>query len=285
MSGAAKVQQTKLEPLAGRHIVVTRPAGQAQALADAITQAGGEPVLFPVLAIHDIDDLEPLLEVGARLDSFDLAVFISPNAVDKALNAITARRPWPAQLAVAAMGGSSERALAAFGIANVIAPQGRFDSEALLELPQMQDMAGKKIVIFRGDGGRELLGDTLAARGATVEYVECYRRGKPRQDAAPLLELWARGELDAVTVTSSEGLRNLFAMVGSTGQDWLRKTPLFVPHARIAQEAGRLGLLHVVETAPGDAGLVAGLIAHFTTPRHQQRSTAGGLEPLLRNGR
>lgn len=268
MSEAATTQEHSLlslsGALSGRHIVVTRPAEQAHHLAEAIAREGGSVVLFPVLAIHDIEDQAALIDIARRLDSFDLAIFISPNAVNKALNWITARRAWPATTRVATMGKTSERELAHFGFANVIAPSGRFDSEALLEMPAMQDMAGKNVVIFRGDGGRELLGDTLVARGATVEYVECYRRGKPNLDAAPLLKLWVRGELDAITATSSEGLRNLFDMVGSLGQTWLRKTPLFAPHRRIAEEAGRLGLEHVLATEPGDEGLLAGLIAHFS---------------------
>lgn len=258
--------------LAGRNIVVTRPAEQARVLAEMIAREGGSPVLFPVLEIHDIEDPKPLLEIAGRMAGFDLAIFISANAVSKALTVITAHHPWPSGLAVATMGKSSERELAGFGIVDVISPRGRFDSEALLAMPQMQDMAGKHVVVFRGDGGRELLGDTLAARGANVEYVECYRRGRPSLDAAPLLKLWARGELDAITATSSEGLRNLFAMVGSLGQTWLRKTPLFVPHARIAEEAGRLGLLRVVATSPGDDGLVAGLTGYFSKTEHEAGS-------------
>ena len=81
-----------------------------------------------------------------------------------------------------------------------------FDSEALLALPEMRDLAGKRVVIFRGDGGRELLGDTLIARGAIVEYAECYRRSKPTSDAAVLLRLWARDEVLGIVITSSEGL-------------------------------------------------------------------------------
>jgi len=268
MGSAAMAQHSS--PLAGRHIVVTRPAEQSRLLAVALTDAGASPVLFPVLAIADIEDVAPLIAIGERLDSFDLAIFISANAVNKALNVITAWHPWPSSLAVATIGKSSERELGAFGIADVIAPRERFDSEALLELPQMQDMAGKKVVIFRGDGGRELLGDTLKARGAQVDYVACYRRSKPSLDAAPLLKLWAKGELDAVTATSSEGLRNLFAMVGSLGQTWLRNTPLFVPHSRIAEEARRLGLLRVIETEPGDDGLVAALIRYFSARENDQ---------------
>lgn len=262
---AAVDAQAASLPLAGRHIVVTRPAAQAGMLSAAIAARGGVPVPFPVLAIFDVDDLRPLLAVAERLDEFDYAVFISPNAVNKALNVILGRRAWPAHLRPVTVGQSSERELARFGLADIVAPRGRFDSEALLALPELaqERVAGRRFVIFRGDGGRELLGDTLVARGALIEYVECYRRGKPNLDAAPLMKLWARGELDAITVTSSEGLRNLFDMVGKLGQTWLRKTLLFAPHERIVEEARRLGLMRVVLTGPGDDGLVAGLIETF----------------------
>lgn len=253
-------------PLAGRHIVVTRPQAQAHSLAEGIAAAGGIPVLFPVLAIFDVEDARPIAALADRLDQFDLAIFISPNAVNKALNVVSGRRTWPPGVRVACIGKSSERELARHGFHEVIAPQGRFDSEALLALAPLQAEAitGKRVVIFRGDGGRELLGDTLIARGATLEYVECYHRGKPKLDTAPLLKLWARDELDAITVTSSEGLRNMFDMVGKLGQQWLRKTLLFAPHQRIVDQARRLGVSQVALTAPGDDGLLGALIEHFT---------------------
>lgn len=256
-------------PLAGRTILVTRPAAQAGALAEAISASGGNPVVFPVLEISDVVDLQPLLHASDRLDEFDFAVFISANAVNKALNVILARRAWPARLRAVTVGKSSERELARFGIGQVISPSGRFDSEALLALPELAsaEVAGKRFVIFRGDGGRELLGDALVARGATIEYVECYRRGKPNLDTAPLMKLWARGELDAITLTSSEGLRNLFDMVGTLGQAWLRKSLVFVPHERIAEAARCLGLEQVVMTAPGDEGLLSGLQEYFRKDR------------------
>ena len=207
-----------VQTLSGRHIVVTRPAEQAAHLAAQLRSAGGVAVLFPVLAIHDVDDPQPLLDIAARLDEFDLAVFVSPNAVHQALSVIGRQRPWPGRLRAAAMGNSSERELARWGIAEVIAPRLRFDSEALLELPAMREMAGKRVVVFRGDSGRDLLGDTLKQRGATVEYVTCYRRGKPDADITPLLQLWRQRQLDAIVITSSEGLRNLFAMLGKPGE-------------------------------------------------------------------
>ena len=107
-------------------------------------------------------------------------------------------------------------------------------------MAELKEVAGKRVVIFRGDGGRELLGQTLLERGAKLEYAECYRRAKPVADIAPLLEALVDGQLKAVTMTSSEGLRNLFDMVGASGQAWLKKIPLFVSHERIAklQETG-----------------------------------------------
>ena len=250
--------------LAGRHIVVTRPAGQATHLAEALRDLGAQPVLFPVLAIEAVSDPTPILDAAIQLDSYDWAVFVSPNAVDKALAVVLAKRQWPASVRVATVGHSSEQALAHHGIGNVVAPQERFDSEALLALPEFADVAGRRVIIFRGDGGRDLFGDTLKARGATVDYVTCYRRVKPALDPAPLMRLWNEGQLDAVTLTSSEGLRNLFEMIGKLGQSWLKKTPTFVPHARIAEQAHALGLVNVIPTGPADAGLLAGITTYFS---------------------
>jgi uroporphyrinogen-III synthase len=256
-------------PLHGRHIVVTRPAGQAAHLATALVELGAHPILFPVLTILDLENPKPLLDIAFRLDEFEIAVFVSPNAVNKSLNTILAHRAWPAHLRAATVGESSERELARHGITRVLAPTGRFDSEALLELSELHDVEGKRIVIFRGDGGRELMGDTLAARGAEVTHVTCYRRGRPTHDGAMLLKHWEQRTLDALTVTSSEGLRNLYAMVGKLGQAWLRKTPLFVPHERIASQAGLFGLVDIHLTGPGDDGLLAGLIDYFRDHERQ----------------
>ncbi len=250
-------------PLAGRGIVVTRPAQQSGPLAERISAAGGHPILFPVLEIIDTPDLQPLIDVSARLEDYQLAVFISPNAVVRTMSQVLPRRIWPARLRVAAIGKGSVRELERFGVTGVIAPARYFDSEHLLELPELQTVAGQRVAIFRGDGGRELLGDTLAARGARVDYIECYRRTRPDADAAPLLQAWAGDALHAVTITSSEGLRNLFAMVGQSGQLRLQQTPVFAPHPRIAAVARELGCNAVIDTAPGDDGLMDALFRHF----------------------
>jgi uroporphyrinogen-III synthase len=249
--------------LTGRRIVVTRPAGQNEGLATLIRDAGGEPIAFPVLEILDLEDTRALVAAADRLDQYDLAVFISPNAVDKAMNVIRARGEWPPRLRAATIGRASEKALARHGVADVIAPRGRFDSEALLALPALAGVRGWRVAVFRGDGGRELLGDTLRARGATVDYVECYRRVRPNADVEPLLKRWARGEIDAVTVSSSEGLRNLYDMLGKLGQAWLKRTPLVAPHSRIAESARALGCERVFETGPADEGIFAGLCAFW----------------------
>lgn len=251
-------------PLAGRGILVTRPAQQAGSLAARIRAAGGEPILFPVLEIVDTDNTGPLQDAIGRLDEYRLAVFISPNAVARAMKQVAARRSWPASLRVAAIGKGSVRELERVGITGAIAPDRHFDSEHLLELPELQSVAGQRIVIFRGDGGRELLGDTLTARGARVDYVECYRRARPQADATPLLAAWAAGALHAVTITSSEGMRNLYEMVGEAGRARLCGTPVFAPHPRIAAVARELGCRRVIDTTPGDDGLMDALQHHFS---------------------
>jgi uroporphyrinogen-III synthase len=166
--------------LTGVSVLVTRPAPQAGPLAELIRAAGGSARLFPVMEIVDPQDSRPLHRSVDRLDDIDLVIFISPNAVNRAMHAILSRRTLPTGLRLACVGRGSARELSRLGYTDVITPLGRADSEALLALPALQAVAGKKIIIFRGDGGRELLGDTLTARGAEVEYVECYRRVRPQ---------------------------------------------------------------------------------------------------------
>lgn len=247
---------TESKPLSGLHIVVTRPREQAAELIRLIEQAGGHPVLFPLLEISPAADPQALRDAVARLAQFDLAIFISPNAVRYGMQAISAAGALPPQLQIATVGQGSARALHELGVKAVIAPQDRFDSEALLALPELQHVNGRRVAIFRGDGGRELLGDTLQARGATVEYVECYRRSRPQQDAGAL-----DGEIDALTVTSSEALGYLWEMLDEQARVRIAAVPLFVPHARIAEKAHALGWREVQLAAGGDDGLLAGLIA------------------------
>lgn len=251
---------TSSTPLANRAIVITRPAGESQRLQALIREAGGVPLLYPAIEILDAPDPRALDAVIERLDDFDLAIFISPSAVEKAMTRISARRALPAKLRSAAIGPGGVRALQRFGITGVVAPQGRYDSESLLASTFMQSVSGKNVVIFRGDGGRELLADTLTARGARVESVTCYRRAKPALDSAPLLEAWSRNEVAAVIVTSSEGLRNLCEMLGAPGGVFLRNTLMIAPHPRIAAVAREMRMTRVVESASGDEALVAAVI-------------------------
>ena len=254
-------------PLAGRGIVITRPARQAAVLAETVRGYGGRPILFPVIEIHDIDDRRALDALIDAIDSFDIVVFVSPNAVDKGTEAIRARRELPTTLKAAAIGRGTARALRKAGFDAVVAPATGADSESLLNLPELTDVAGKRIAIFRGAGGRELLSDTLKARGAKVEYAECYVRAKPKADTEPLERGWERGEVDGVVVTSSEGLRNFCELLSEDARLRLARTPVFVPHPRIAATARELGLEEVILTGTGDEGISSGLAAHFSSSR------------------
>lgn len=249
------------QALAGRTVLVTRPRQQAAALAQAIRKAGGTAFEFPALDIEAV----PVASLGtalAQLAAADSAIFISPNAAQFGVAAIRAGGYLAPATRIFAVGPGTARALRELGVSGVITPPGQ-DSEALLALPQLSEMAGRQVVIVRGVGGRALLADSLRARGADVHFMECYRRRRPHADAAPLLARWQAGGIDAVTVTSAETLANLAAMLGEAGAPLLANTPLFAPHEKIAEAARRFGIAQVIATPGGDAGLTEGLINWF----------------------
>lgn len=254
--------------LAGRGIVVTRPREQAGGLCALIEHAGGRAIRFPTLEIAPLADPSPAYRAIDALDAQDLAVFVSANAVRYAFSLIAARRPgwrWPASLRAAAVGSGTGEALRAAGVAEVLLPQECADSEGLLALPALQAVCGRRIVIFRGQGGRPVLGDTLRQRGAAVSYAECYRRRMPQPDAAPLLACWRQRRIDAITVSSAEGLENLCRLLGEAGAQLLRGTPVFAPHRRIAERGRSLGLQTLCVSGPGDAEMLRALVAYFAS--------------------
>lgn len=260
-----------MSPLAGRGIVITRPVQESQLFAGRIAEAGGVPFLFPAIEIRLLRSAG-LEALGARLAEFDHAVFISPSAVNAAWDLLPADAGWPAHTVPMAVGAGSMRALVRRGVApdRILSPAERYDSEALLALPELQDMAGRRVLIFRGRGGRELLADTLRARGAQVTYAECYERAMPQTDAAPLIAAHARGALHALTLTSSEGARNVHTLLGgATGPQrrLLTELPVFASHPRIAEAARSLGAQQVITTDQGDDGVLAGLLAWFGNAR------------------
>jgi uroporphyrinogen-III synthase len=246
--------------LRGAGVLITRPARQAAGLAREIAALGGTPLIYPAIVILPPADTAALHAVQGELARYDIAIFVSANAVEYGIGDPAA---WPPRMLTLAPGPGTAAALAAVGIAGVLVPTTTMDSEGLLALPELHDVAGKRVVVFRGESGRELLRSALEGRGASVVQVECYRRAKPQGGAGGLIDAWREQRIDAVTLTSGEGLENLWEILGSEGRGFFAATPAFVPHARIAERAKALGLREVIVTPPADAGLIASLLEYF----------------------
>ena len=243
-------------PLSGLGVLVTRPARQAAGFAQKIAALGAMPVIFPAIVILPPQEPDAVKRAHAALAAYDIAVFISANAVEFG---VPNAGVWPSRISVFAPGPGTAEALGAAGIVGVRIPAATFDSEGLLDLPELADMRGKRVLILRGEGGREHLADALRARGAQVDAVACYRRAQPRSDVQGLAEAFGHGAIDIVTITSSEALDNLWSIANESIRAAWRARPTFAPHPRIVARARDLGLA-VFATAGGDAGLIAGLL-------------------------
>jgi uroporphyrinogen-III synthase len=262
MSDAASGRQ---RPLEGRAVLVCRPDAQASGLAHRIREAGGQAVVVPMIEIQPLAPEPAAAAILRQLSEVNLAVFVSGNAVRCGWPLIAAAGGWPARLLAAAVGSGTAAELGKRGVHRVLAPAGGADSEGLLALPALQSISGWQVVIFRGEGGRELLAETLQARGASVQYVECYRRTKPSADPEPLRARVRAGQLHAITATSTEALRNLVEQLGDATPA-ARSLPLFAMHPRIGEAARALGFTQVIVTDGGDEGLMRGMMMFFSGP-------------------
>lgn len=251
--------------LQGIGVLVTRPAHQAEGLCRLIEAEGGQPIRWPVITIEAPRDLSRVSQVIDRLEEFQIAIFISTNAVHYGIKLVRNRGQSLAPLTVVAVGQGTAAALKELGCGAPITPSSGFDSEGVLMLPlfQRERIAQRRVLIFRGEGGRELLAGVFRERGAEVEYAEVYRRAKPPVDAEILKGYWDRGEVHIVLATSSEGLNNLIEMFGERDRDKLLATPLLVISERVAELAHRVGFSHpaIVAEEASDQGLVEALRA------------------------
>lgn len=242
-------------------VLVTRPVHQADALVRRIEAAGGRVVHFPVLEIDYLDGSPALMRLAQRLDEFDLLIFISVNAVNGWMRLIQphCQQPLPANLA--AVGAGTASALESAGLPRPLRPRCGSGSAALLKLPELsgQAIAERRVLIVRGVGGRELLGNTLVARGASVEYLELYRRTKPahRPDALPM----HRDKIHAIVLTSVEALNNLFDIAGPEAKPWLSTISVVTVSERIARFARSMSMKNppIVADDASDEAIVAAL--------------------------
>lgn len=248
-------------------VVITRPRAQAEPLARRVTALGREAIVFPLLEIHSLPDQAPLRAALRDPAAYAVVAFVSPNAIDATFTAVNG---WPSQVTIAVMGEGSRAALARHGVtpanACIVSPHdpARTDSETLLQALDLDALRGRRVLIVRGESGRELLADGLRAAGVQVEQVAAYRRAAPALDArarACLLALLQR-KADWL-ITSSEALRELMRMVrdvaGDAGVVKMQQQYLIVPHARIEETARQLGFTNCILTGSGDEHLLAAL--------------------------
>jgi uroporphyrinogen-III synthase len=238
-------------------ILVTRPAHQAQNLCRLIEEHGGTAIRFPTLNIIALDDCFTIRQTLSDLGRFQWVCFISANAVDFALKANSGKIVLLKTVRFAAVGQATAQALELAGLPVDLLPEKGYNSEALLAMPQLQHVKEKKILIIRGEGGRDELANTLRSRGAQVEYLDVYKRVIPGIDASSVLNLLAENKLDVITITSAEALQNLLTMLGKEKHKLLFAVPLVVVSDRIKYIAADMGFERInVTDSPSNTAIV-----------------------------
>ncbi len=242
--------------LRGLKVMITRPEHQLGDLQRQISEAGGIPYIYPLLSIQPAADLQSLASIFNHLEHFQLAIFVSPNAVTFGLELIHAHGGLPLDMRTATIGQSSARLFRQLSGFDVdYCPARDFNSEGLLAHPELQDVRGQRILIFRGQSGREKLAESLRERGAEVHYMPVYQRQPAKCDAPQLRDAILQKKIDIISLTSSEAIDHLFSLVET---ELLTAMPFVVINSRLArclQERGVTGEI-IVSPQASDAGIL-----------------------------
>ncbi|WP_158781963.1 uroporphyrinogen-III synthase [Pantoea sp. BAV 3049] len=242
-------------------ILVTRPEPAADELVSRLRQAGKVAWSMPLIEFTPGTGLGNLPGQLASLQEGDLVFLLSQHAIHYAQPALTrAGAAWPADLNYYAIGRTTALALHASSGLDVIWPHERETSEVLIQLPALQKVAGKQALILRGNGGRELLAETLQQRGANVQFVECYQRCAKHYQGSIEGRRWRDRGITTLVVTSGEMLQQLYLLFPDIDrEEWLLHCRLVVVSERLAARARELGWrdIRVADGADNDALLRA----------------------------
>lgn len=235
----------------GKTIWITRPEGQGDNLSALLAREGAQVRLLPMLAIDPLPEDAAIRTKVLALDTYDLLFFISTNAATLGMTLIDRYWPqFPVALAIYSVGPTTAAVIEKYDLA-VEYPQQRMSSEALLALPSLADIDGKKALIVRGVGGRELLAEQLASRGAGVDYLELYRRVCPAYSKGTFASLVAAGPPAGVVITSAEAITNLKTLLDADQVD-TSTLPLYVSSPRLAVLAAASGFVQTITMPAAD---------------------------------
>lgn len=221
--------------LRGLRVLNTRPIEQGYELSKQINAAGGESIDLPVIVIEPFYD-KRLDELVNR--PIHQAIFTSSNAVRFFFNATNECN---SRILVSAVGKATAAELQKRGIQSIQVPH-IADSEHLLELNSLQQINGQTIILVKGVGGRDLIEQTLSARGAQVIPINTYQRTLPTVDNRLIQSLWQNNSIDIILFTSEQAMKNLFILVEQDRHAWLKTKPCVVISQRLADCAYSMGM-------------------------------------------
>jgi uroporphyrinogen-III synthase len=228
--------------LLGQLILNTRPAHQQAELSSLLELEGAQILSFPVIDIVPLESSLARKRLTQQISDYDILLFVSRNAVDNAFRYIDSTRFKPG-LWFGVIGTATRLALAqrVTRLDSCLLAGSPYNSETLLEADALQQVDGKRVLILRGQEGRSLLGEELAARGAEVDYCEVYRRELPFYAVADFDRLVENAFPTLVILTSNVGMHNLIELVDPPAAERLRRIPWLLISERMRESALNLG--------------------------------------------
>lgn len=253
--------------MSGWRLLLTRPEDESAALGVVLAEAGIFSSSLPLLVIEPIAASDTMRRVIRELSSYSAIIVVSKPAARIAVQLLEQCGHTGAGPKWFTVGAATAQILGSHGL-DVAFPAGGDDSEALLELPALrQAVAGPdpRVLIMRGEGGRELLAERLRALGASVDYLELYRRDLPRYAPAALPERINAERLNGLVVSSGQGFEHLHQLAGAAWPQ-LAQLPLFVPSPRVAELARAAGAQTVVDCRGASAAALLTALREHPEP-------------------
>ena len=251
--------------LSGLRVLNTRPLARSQALQDALLAAGAVVLPLPLLATEALPLSAEAKQWLMDLDRYRWVFVVSPTAAELGLQHLADYWPqWPMEVQWLAVGASTAQVLRDHLLSPIVPEEE--SSEGLLRLPVLQQLQiGDRLLVLRGEGGRNLVRDNLTTQGVRVDYVELYRRCLPAEAASQWQQITAENQPDVVILTSGESLQHWVTLVGTAA---IAITPLVISRrlAVVAEQAGLKTCIIADSTRPDD--IIRALLAWRNSLKH-----------------